>query len=149
MKRRSETGAKLLSRLVLPICIAAGLSACGGSTAPAASSAPAAASPQSSSATHLTIPYTALTANSLQYWVANDMSLYKKYGLDVTLVQTGGAPQTLTALQSGAIDAGVFGSPNDYQAKAAGFSELVNLADDRTAAIRIAGGENGRASAVH
>jgi ABC-type nitrate/sulfonate/bicarbonate transport system substrate-binding protein len=48
---------------------------------------------------------------------------------DVTLVQTGGAPQTLTALQSGAIDAGVFGSPNDYQAKAAGFAELANLAD--------------------
>ena len=52
---------------------------------------------------------------------------------DVTLVQTGGAPQTLTALRSGAIDAGVFGSPNDYQAKAAGFSELANLADDNIA----------------
>jgi ABC-type nitrate/sulfonate/bicarbonate transport system substrate-binding protein len=231
--------------LLIPACIAVvGLSGCGGSSAPRPSNSAASASPNSaaqpsaiaqspatpkpSGATHLTIPYTALTANSLQYWVANDLGLYKKYGLDVdieyvatsttvtaamlsgqtpvsdngedavisadlgggdlaiigagwnkllldiystpaikapkelkgkrlgvskqgtvtdfagryfltknglvpntdvTLVQTGGAPQTLTALQSGAIDAGVFGSPNDYQAKAAGFSELANLAD--------------------
>ena len=235
---------RLLRIVIFPVCIAGGLSACGASGVPATSGPPVTTSPkaaaQSNSAapsqantkasntTHLTIPYTALTANSLQYWVANDMGLYKKYGLDVdieyvatsttvtaamlsgqtpvsdngedavisadlgggdlaiigagwnkllldiystpgikdpaqlkgkrlgvskqgtvtdfagryfltknnlvpnrdvTLVQTGGAPQTLTALQSGAIDAGVFGSPNDYQAKAAGFSELANLAD--------------------
>jgi NitT/TauT family transport system substrate-binding protein len=235
---------KLLRLFVLPISIAGILSACGASSAAVPSSStgsgtpkgaaqPSGApqspgNPKASSATHLTIPYTALTANSLQYWVANDMGLYKKYGLDVdityvatsttvtaamlsgqtpvsdngedavisadlgggdlaiigagwnkllleiystsaiktpgdlkgkrlgvskqgtvtdfagrffltknnlvpnkdvTLVQTGGAPQTLTALQSGAIDAGVFGSPNDSQAKAAGFTEIANLAD--------------------
>jgi NitT/TauT family transport system substrate-binding protein len=235
---------RLLRLFVLPACVAGGLSACGASSAPASSSPPPSASPKgssqpsaaapsqpnpkASSRTHLTIPYTALTANSLQYWVAYDMGLYKKYGLDVdieyvatsttvtaamlsgqtpvsdngedavisadlgggdlaiigagwnkllldiystsgiknpadlkgkrlgvskqgtvtdfagrffltknnlvpnkdvTLVQTGGAPQTLTALQSGAIDAGVFGSPNDYQAKTAGYTELANLAD--------------------
>ena len=47
---------------------------------------------------------------------------------DVTLLGMGGVPQILTALQSGAIDAGVLSPPTTFQADQQGMKELVDYA---------------------
>ena len=57
-------------------------------------------------------------------WV---QSLGLRPGDDVTLVQAGGQPEILTALQAGAIDAGVLSPPSDIQARRAGLRELADL----------------------
>ena len=53
----------------------------------------------------------------------------RRFGLDsardVALIQTGGAPETLAALVSGGIDAGVLTAPADAQAIAVGFHYVV------------------------
>ncbi|MBI2954460.1 MAG: ABC transporter substrate-binding protein [Chloroflexi bacterium] len=57
----------------------------------------------------------------------------KKFGLepdkDVSVVQTGGLPESLAALQAGGIQATVFGPPNSTAAKKAGMRELFNIGD--------------------
>ncbi len=53
----------------------------------------------------------------------------RHYGLqsapDIAFIQTGGAPETLAAMVSGGIDAGVLTAPTDAQALALGFHYLV------------------------
>jgi NitT/TauT family transport system substrate-binding protein len=55
----------------------------------------------------------------------------KKHGLDagrdVVLIQTGGIPDTLAALQAGAIQAGTISPPNTLQAKKLGLFELISI----------------------
>ncbi|MBI2954856.1 MAG: ABC transporter substrate-binding protein [Chloroflexi bacterium] len=57
----------------------------------------------------------------------------KKFGLtpekDVALLQTGGLPETLAALQAGGIQAGAFGPPTTVKARQMGMHELVNIGD--------------------
>jgi NitT/TauT family transport system substrate-binding protein len=57
----------------------------------------------------------------------------KKWGLrrgaDVAVLQTGGMPQLLGAIQSGAVDAGVISPPTNLQAQKLGFRELVDFGD--------------------
>ena len=63
---------------------------------------------------------------------ALDLAL-KKWGLrrgtDVAVLQTGGMPQLLGAIQSGPIDAGVISPPTNLQAQKLGLRELVDFGD--------------------
>src|SRR5579884_1091857 len=54
-------------------------------------------------------------------------SLGLRYGEDVTLVQAGGQPELLAALQSGAADAAVLSPPTDVQARRLGLRALADL----------------------
>lgn len=47
-------------------------------------------------------------------------------GKDVTILQTGGMPESLAGLSSGALDAAVLSPPNNFRAKKAGMRELVD-----------------------
>jgi ABC-type nitrate/sulfonate/bicarbonate transport system substrate-binding protein len=66
----------------------------------------------------------ALSGSSARY-------LLRQWGLeadrDVTVVQTGGFPETLAALSSGAIQAGILPPPHTLRAQELGFVELGNL----------------------
>ena len=59
----------------------------------------------------------------------------RQKGLDptreVTFIQTGGAPDTLAALVSGAVDAAVLTAPTDARAMAQGFHAVVSVRDAR------------------
>lgn len=46
---------------------------------------------------------------------------------DVTIINTGGVPDILTALESGAVDAGVLSPPTTFKAQQAGLKELVDF----------------------
>jgi NitT/TauT family transport system substrate-binding protein len=59
---------------------------------------------------------------ALQQWGVTDD--------DITFVQLGNVPTVFAALQSGQIDAATLGPPNTFKARAAGFNELINLAED-------------------
>ena len=48
-------------------------------------------------------------------------------GKDLTVLQIGGVPEILAAIQAGTIDAGVLAQPTTLQAKKAGLRELVDL----------------------
>jgi NitT/TauT family transport system substrate-binding protein len=65
-----------------------------------------------------------LSDSSTQY-------LLRLWGLeperDITLVQTGGFPETVAALQSGGLDAGILPPPFTVYARELGFVELANL----------------------
>ena len=56
----------------------------------------------------------------------------RKFGLEpgrnVHLLQTGGVPETLAALQAGVIQAGVISAPTTLRAQGMGFRELVDMA---------------------
>jgi ABC-type nitrate/sulfonate/bicarbonate transport system substrate-binding protein len=49
---------------------------------------------------------------------------------DVTFVQLGNVPTIFAALAGGQIDAASLSPPNSFKARAAGFHELINLAED-------------------
>jgi ABC-type nitrate/sulfonate/bicarbonate transport system substrate-binding protein len=49
---------------------------------------------------------------------------------DITFVQLGDVPTIIAALEGGQIDAATLAPPNTLQAKEAGFTELINLAED-------------------
>src|SRR5919202_6528684 len=49
-------------------------------------------------------------------------------GRDVTIVRSGGTPETLAAMQSGAIAGGSFSPPQTFQARDLGFRELLDVA---------------------
>lgn len=55
----------------------------------------------------------------------------KRIGLDarkdVTLIQTGGIPETLAAIQAGAIQAGTVSPPNTFRAAKLGLVEVINI----------------------
>lgn len=59
-----------------------------------------------------------------RHWV---QSLGLRAGEDVTLVQAGGQPELLTALQAGAIDAGIVSPPVDVQVRRLGFRLVADL----------------------
>ena len=48
-------------------------------------------------------------------------------GRDLTILQIGGVPEILGAMQAGAVDAGVLSSPSTLRAKRAGMRELVDM----------------------
>lgn len=48
-------------------------------------------------------------------------------GRDVTVLQTGGMPESLAGLSSGALDAAVLSSPSNFRAKKSGLNELVDV----------------------
>src|SRR5262249_44728127 len=50
-------------------------------------------------------------------------------GDDITFVQLGDAPTVFAALLGGQIDAAILAPPNTFQAQAAGFKELITLAE--------------------
>ena len=54
-----------------------------------------------------------------------------KYGLDpdkdVAIIQTGGVPETLAAIQSGAVKAGIISPPTTLRARKLGQKEIVNI----------------------
>jgi NitT/TauT family transport system substrate-binding protein len=52
-------------------------------------------------------------------------------GRDVTVIRSGGTPETLAALQSGAIAGGSFSPPQTFHARELGFHELIDLAATR------------------
>jgi ABC-type nitrate/sulfonate/bicarbonate transport system substrate-binding protein len=49
-------------------------------------------------------------------------------GRDVTVVRSGGTPETIAAMQSGAIAGGAFGAPQSFLAHDLGFRELIDVA---------------------
>ncbi|HEY7066163.1 MAG TPA: ABC transporter substrate-binding protein [Chloroflexota bacterium] len=49
-------------------------------------------------------------------------------GREVTVVRSGGTPETFAAMQSGAIAGGAFGAPQSFLAKDLGFRELIDVA---------------------
>ena len=49
-------------------------------------------------------------------------------GRDVTVVRSGGTPETIAAMQSGAIAGGSFGAPQSFLAHDLGFRELIDVA---------------------
>jgi NitT/TauT family transport system substrate-binding protein len=57
---------------------------------------------------------------------------------DITFVQLGNVPTVFAALVGGQIDAATLGPPNTFKAQAAGFRELINLAEDGQAFPSIA-----------
>ncbi len=56
-----------------------------------------------------------------------------KYGLnpdkDVTMIQTGGVPETLAAILTGAVKAGIVSPPTTLRARRLGLKEIVNITD--------------------
>src|SRR5581483_9638111 len=48
-------------------------------------------------------------------------------GRDVTVVRSGGTPETLAAMQGGAIAGGAFGAPQSFLARDMGFRELIDV----------------------
>lgn len=61
---------------------------------------------------------------ALDYWGLEE-------GRDVTVVRSGGTPETLAAMQSGAIHGGSFGLPQSIRAREMGFRELLDVASLR------------------
>ncbi len=64
--------------------------------------------------------------------VASHLAL-EQWGMsddDITFIQLGAAANTLAALESGQIDAATLGPPHTLQARADGYRELINLAED-------------------
>jgi NitT/TauT family transport system substrate-binding protein len=57
---------------------------------------------------------------ALEYWGFEE-------GRDVTIVRSGGTPETLAAMQSGAIAGGSFSPPQTFQARDLGFRELLDI----------------------
>ena len=57
---------------------------------------------------------------ALEYWGLEE-------GRDVTIVRSGGTPETLAAMQSGAIAGGSFSPPQTFQARDLGFRELLDV----------------------
>ena len=55
-------------------------------------------------------------------------------GRDVTVVRSGGTPETIAAMQSGAIAGGSFGAPQSFLAHDLGFRELIDVARAHIAA---------------
>ena len=49
-------------------------------------------------------------------------------GRDVTVIRSGGAPETIAAMQSGAIHGGSFGPPQSFRARDMGFRQLLDVA---------------------
>jgi NitT/TauT family transport system substrate-binding protein len=49
-------------------------------------------------------------------------------GTDVTVIRSGGTPETLAAMQSGAVQGGSFSPPQTFKARDLGFRELVDVA---------------------
>jgi NitT/TauT family transport system substrate-binding protein len=68
-------------------------------------------------------------------------------GRDYTMIQTGGAPEMLAALLSGAIDAGTLSSPLDVQAIAQGYQYIVYGPDLRIPQVAV-GFMTGRSTLV-
>ena len=69
-----------------------------------------------------------------RFGAATDFALryaLKKWGMeagrDVTVMQVGGVPEILAAMQAGSIDAGVLSSPSTLHAKNVGLRELVDM----------------------
>ena len=69
-----------------------------------------------------------------RFGAATDFALryaLKKWGMeagrDVTVMQIGGVPEILAAMQAGSIDAGVLSSPSTLRAKKVGLRELVDM----------------------
>lgn len=69
-----------------------------------------------------------------RFGAATDFALrytLKRWGMeagrDVTVIQIGGVPEILGAMQAGSIDAGVLSSPSTLHAKKAGLRELVDM----------------------
>src|SRR5579884_2636893 len=58
---------------------------------------------------------------ALEYWGLEE-------GRDVTIVRSGGTPETLAAMQSGAIAGGSFSPPQTFQARDLGYRELLDVA---------------------
>ncbi|MBI2953829.1 MAG: ABC transporter substrate-binding protein [Chloroflexi bacterium] len=50
-------------------------------------------------------------------------------GKDVSVVESGGSPESLAALQSGGIQAAVFGPPTTIKARKLGFGEVLSITD--------------------
>ncbi|MGZ9143357.1 MAG: ABC transporter substrate-binding protein, partial [Candidatus Binatia bacterium] len=49
----------------------------------------------------LIVSYSSVTGNRAPFWIAKDLGLYEKYGLDVKLVNIAAGNVSLTALLSG------------------------------------------------
>ncbi len=72
------------------------------------------------------IIYEALTATNTPIWLAEDLSLYDKYGLDVKVIHARGAAP-VQALVGGSVEFGAFSGPSTIAANLAG-SDLVFVA---------------------
>ena len=70
--------------------------------------------------------YEALTATNAPIWLAQDLSLYDKYGLDVRVIHARGATP-VQAVVSGSVEFGAFSGPSTIAADLAG-SDLVFVA---------------------
>ena len=75
---------------------------------------------------HLTISYPSISGAQAVLWVAKEMGIFKKNGLDTDLVYIGGGPRSMAALLSGQlqilriIDQGDNGSRAATRVRAAG-----------------------------
>ncbi len=77
--------------------------------APAGSSAPATAAAPAPARQSLAVSYSALTASQAPIWIAQELGLYDRYGLDVNLSYISSVQQTIAAIMSGEVDVGTVG----------------------------------------
>lgn len=84
------------------------------------------------------LAYSAFAYANPPFWIAHDLKLFDKYGLDtelvyvsnqdVTLFASGGSPEVLNALVQGRFPAGVLTAPTTHIAARMGFREIFDLA---------------------
>lgn len=103
-------------------------------------------SPAAVPAKKVRLAYSAFAYANPPFWIAHDLKLFEKYGLDTELVyvsgarpiqamlggsidvsQVGGSPEVLGALTQGRFPAGVLTAPTTHMAMRMGFREIFDL----------------------
>jgi len=77
-------------------------------------------------ASKISIVYSAKVFNLSPVWIAMEQGFFEKRGLDVSFIQTGGAPESVAALVSGAVDAIAVVPPQDTQMIQRGFKLIAD-----------------------
>jgi NitT/TauT family transport system substrate-binding protein len=127
----------LVAMVVLAGCSAPAAAPASKASSPAApASAPAASAPGAAASAPaptaiarlpLTVSYSALTASQAPVWIAQELGLYDRYGLDVNLHYISSVQQTVAALLSGEVDVGIVGGTGVIAANLSG-SDLATFA---------------------
>lgn len=80
------------------------------------------------------IGYPTQGASMLSLWVAKDLGIFKKYGVDAELIYVAGTPKVQETLNSGGIQVGLAGADSVGKAKVAGIdSVILSAVADRSA----------------
>ena len=98
--------------------------ACFGSVQPSGAQAPA-----------ITAFYTAHVVSMAPMWIANDVGLFRKHGVEVRLVYIGSGPIGTTSILSGEADIGVIGGFAPIRAIVGGAKNLVIIGQSKHAMV--------------